>query len=149
MTDDKIRIFLNSGAGMSRGKAAAHAVHAALIAYGVHPGLPVVVLGAKLRDIELMTTVVRDAGRTELDPGTVTAGTDFNPFMRDDCDHGDRTFHDESGEWVCDHGCGVISRDQPITVPIDPAERVKRILVAMSGRSVDEQSAEIVHRLGL
>lgn len=75
----KVRIFLNTNANMSRGKAAAQAVHAALMAAGVHPGIPVVVLGGKSQDIENMRTVVRDAGRTELEPGTLTAGTDWAP----------------------------------------------------------------------
>lgn len=79
MTNDtpepKLKIFMNSNAKMSRGKYAAHAVHAALLHYGVHPGTPVVVLGAKPRDILEMDTFVRDEGRTELAPGTITAGT--------------------------------------------------------------------------
>lgn len=77
--ESKVRIFLNTNANMTRGKAAAHAVHAALLAFGVHPDVPVVVLGGKPADIEMMRTVVRDAGRTELEPGTLTAGTDYAP----------------------------------------------------------------------
>lgn len=150
MTDDpKIRIYLNTHAKMSRGKAAAHAVHAALNAFGVHPGHPVVVLGAKPQDIEHMRTVIRDAGHTELEPGTLTAGTDFSPFAEEGCDHSDRTHDELSGEWTCDYGCGVIDRDSPVTAPIDPHERIRRILAAMQGRPIDEQAAEIVDRLGL
>lgn len=74
--EGKLRIFMNSNAKMSRGKYAAHAVHAALMHFGVHPDVPVVVLGAKPREIEQMTTVIHDAGHTELEPGTLTAGTD-------------------------------------------------------------------------
>lgn len=74
-SEPKLRIYMNTNAKMSRGKFAAHAVHAALLHYGVHPGTPVVVIGAKPRDIENMATVVRDEGRTELEPGTLTAGT--------------------------------------------------------------------------
>jgi PTH2 family peptidyl-tRNA hydrolase len=73
----KLKIFLNTNITMSRGKYAAHAVHAALTAFGVHPGTPVVVLGAKPRDIENMRVSIRDEGRTELQPGTLTAGTDW------------------------------------------------------------------------
>ncbi|EPD84175.1 MULTISPECIES: hypothetical protein [Microbacterium] len=148
-SEPKIRIYLNTSAKMSRGKAAAHAVHAALTAFDIHPGHPVVVLGAKPQDIEQMRTVIRDAGRTELEPGTLTAGTDYSPFVRDDCEREDRTFHEEPGEWTCDHGCGVIDRDSPITAPIDPYERVRRILDNTRGHPVEEQAAEIVERLGL
>lgn len=76
-SEPKMKIFLNSNVKMSRGKSASQAVHAALLALGVHPGVPVVVLMAKPRDIENMRTVVHDAGRTELEQGTMTAGTDW------------------------------------------------------------------------
>jgi PTH2 family peptidyl-tRNA hydrolase len=77
--DGRIRIYLNSNVKMSRGKYAAHAVHAALTAFGVHPNVPVVVLGAKPDDIKAMRVVIHDAGRTEIEPGTLTAGTDYLP----------------------------------------------------------------------
>lgn len=77
--EQKLRIFYNTNIAMSRGKLAAHAVHAALTAFGVHPDIPVVVLGAKPRVIEQMRTHIRDAGRTELEPGTLTTGTDYVP----------------------------------------------------------------------
>ena len=77
--EEKVRIWVNSDATMSRGKYAAHAVHVALTAAGVHPGLPVVVLGAPRADIWKLNTVIHDAGRTELEPGTVTAGTNWTP----------------------------------------------------------------------
>jgi PTH2 family peptidyl-tRNA hydrolase len=83
MADDKLRIFMNTNITMSRGKYAAHAVHAALTAFGVHPDIPVVVLGAKPRDIEAMRVSIHDHGTTELEPGTLTAGTDYVP-QRDD-----------------------------------------------------------------
>lgn len=73
----KLKVVVNSNANMSRGKMAAHVAHAVLTAAGVHPDVPVVVLGGKPRDIQQMTTFIRDAGKTELEPGTITAGTDY------------------------------------------------------------------------
>jgi PTH2 family peptidyl-tRNA hydrolase len=65
-------ILANSN--VSRGKFAAAAVHAALNWYGIDHGA-VIVLGSKGQDIESeCAVIVRDAGRTEVDPGTVTAG---------------------------------------------------------------------------
>lgn len=75
-TADRVVIFANSN--VSRGKYAAAAVHAALTAAGAHPGLPVIVLGAKPAEIKTRQTVIHDAGRTEVEPGTVTAGTDWD-----------------------------------------------------------------------
>lgn len=77
MSESRLEIYMNDSLGKrwSRGKYAAHAVHAALQAAGVHHGGAVVVLGAKPRDIEQMAYVIRDGGRTELEPGTLTAGT--------------------------------------------------------------------------
>ena len=77
MSEKKFRIYVNTDEKMSRGKYAAAAVHAALFAAGVHPDIPVIVLGAPRHDIETLTTVVHDAGRTEVNPGTVTAGTNW------------------------------------------------------------------------
>ena len=81
MSDEKVYIYMNTNASknMSRGKYAAHAVHAALQAAGVHPDIPVVVLGAKPKDILKMSTIIHDAGKTELEPGTLTAGTNWKP----------------------------------------------------------------------
>lgn len=73
----KLEIRYNTNIEMSRGKLAAHAAHAALTAAGVHPDVPIVVLGGKPRDIERMTTFIRDHGKTELEPGTITTGTDY------------------------------------------------------------------------
>lgn len=83
---EKVRIYVNSDAKMSRGKYAAAAVHAALTAAGVHPGLPVIVLGSSREDIERMPTVIRDAGRTEVEPGTATAGTEWVAPQPERCD---------------------------------------------------------------
>lgn len=77
----KLRILVNSNSNMSRGKYAAAAVHAALTAAGVHPGLPVIVLGGQRDDVLRCATVIRDAGKTEVEPGTPTAGTDWSPAL--------------------------------------------------------------------
>lgn len=58
---------------MSRGKAAAQAVHAALSYFNIDHGA-VIVLGANKKKIESCKIVIRDAGKTEIAPGTVTAG---------------------------------------------------------------------------
>ena len=73
----RLVILVNDRVRMSRGKYAAQAVHAALIALGVHPGVPVIVLGGSPSEIAEMRTTVRDAGETEVEPGTLTAGTDW------------------------------------------------------------------------
>ena len=70
----RLVILVNDRAKMTRGKYASQAVHAALLANGVHHGGPVVVLGASHREIEGMSVQVRDAGRTEVPAGTLTAG---------------------------------------------------------------------------
>lgn len=75
--EPKMRIYVNQNVKMSRGKYAAQAVHAALLALGVHPHIPVIVLGADPDEIAKLRTQVRDAGRTEIEPGTLTAGTDW------------------------------------------------------------------------
>lgn len=75
--DHKLRIYLNRKLEWTPNKRAAHAVHAALIALGVHPDTKVIVLDAGPTVIEQMRTVVRDAGHTELEPGTLTAGTNW------------------------------------------------------------------------
>lgn len=80
MSDErKMRIYVRDDIKMSRGKYAAQAVHAALLAVGAHPDVPVIVLGAGREEIESKTTVVHDAGRTEVEPGTPTAGTNWRP----------------------------------------------------------------------
>lgn len=76
---EKLRIYINRkiASVASPNKIAAHAVHAALTAFGVHPGVKVVVLDKGPTVIEGMRTVIHDAGHTELEPGTLTAGTDW------------------------------------------------------------------------
>lgn len=75
--EQRLVILVNSNAKMSRGKYAAQAVHAALRAFGVHPGCPVIVLGATPDVIAQKRVTIRDAGWTEIPPGTLTAGTDW------------------------------------------------------------------------
>lgn len=76
---EKLRIYLNRTLKdkASTNKLAAHAVHAALQAFGVHPGVKVIVLDAGPTKIEAMRTHINDAGHTELEPGTLTAGTNW------------------------------------------------------------------------
>jgi PTH2 family peptidyl-tRNA hydrolase len=74
----EVRILINSNVNMTRGKACAQAVHAALMAFDVPHGR-VVVLGGKPEEIRQMHVQVRDAGRTEIAPGTLTAGCTLYP----------------------------------------------------------------------
>lgn len=68
------RLTIHTNKNVSRGKAAAAAVHAALAHYGIEHGA-VIVLSASPGAIERQCSqVVYDAGRTEVKPGTVTAG---------------------------------------------------------------------------
>lgn len=69
----EVRILLNSNVKMTRGKACAQAVHAALLAFDVPHGR-VIVLGGKPDEVAAMDVVIRDAGQTEVEPGTMTAG---------------------------------------------------------------------------
>lgn len=76
---EKLRIYLNRKLRdkATPNKLAAHAVHAALQAFGVHPGVKVIVLDAGPTKIEQMRVAIHDAGHTELEPGTLTAGTNW------------------------------------------------------------------------
>ena len=76
---EKLRIYLNRSLRdrATTNKLAAHAVHAALQAFGVHPGVKVIVLDAGPSRIEQMRVAIHDAGHTELGPGTLTAGTNW------------------------------------------------------------------------
>ena len=69
----EVHILVNTNVSMSRHKAAAQAVHAALAAFGIPHGR-VVVLGGRPDEVAALDVVVRDAGRTEVAPGTLTAG---------------------------------------------------------------------------
>lgn len=75
--EKRLVIRVNSNAKMSRGKAAAHAVHAALKLYGIEYDHPVIVIGGKPDEILAQNVHIRDAGRTELEPGTLTAGASW------------------------------------------------------------------------
>lgn len=73
MAKKNVRIYLNRNVKMSPGKAAAQAVHAALAAYGIEHG-SVFVLDGGPNKLNAMDVQVHDAGLTEVDPGTLTAG---------------------------------------------------------------------------
>lgn len=70
----RLVVFVNTGPKMSRGKYAAQAVHAALSLLGAHHGGPVIVLGGNPAQVKGCEVVIHDAGRTEVEPGTLTAG---------------------------------------------------------------------------
>ncbi|UOE45921.1 hypothetical protein [Agromyces larvae] len=78
MSTEPLRIWWNKNlhGKISPGKLAAHAAHAALRAYGIEYDHPIVVLAAGRGRIESMPITVRDEGRTELEPGTLTAGVE-------------------------------------------------------------------------
>ena len=69
----EVRILVDTDVSTSRHEAAAQAEHAAPAAFGVPHGR-VVVLGGRPDEVAAMDAVVRDAGRTEVAPGTLTAG---------------------------------------------------------------------------
>lgn len=70
----KLGVLLNSNVTMSRGKATAQAIHAVLQLLGIHHEGAVIVLGGNPADITALPSVIRDAGRTEIPAGTLTAG---------------------------------------------------------------------------
>lgn len=73
---DVLKIWYNRNLKVSPGKLAAHAVHAALKTYGIEYDHRVVVLAASKNKVAEMPVSIRDAGHTELEPGTVTTGTE-------------------------------------------------------------------------
>ena len=77
MSEKRLVVRVRRDAGMSTNKTAAQAVHAALMLMGVHPDTPVIVLNATKTQIEACEVVVEGAGRTEVVPGTVTAGASW------------------------------------------------------------------------
>jgi len=74
---ERLVVVVNSNLTMSRGKAAAQAIHAALMLLGVHHGGPVIVLGGKPTDIGVMPIRIHDAGMTEVARGALTAGAEW------------------------------------------------------------------------
>jgi PTH2 family peptidyl-tRNA hydrolase len=74
---EKLRIYINRKLDITPNKRAAHAVHAALEAFGVHPGVKVIVLDGGPTKMEAMRISIHDAGHTELEPGTLTASTQW------------------------------------------------------------------------
>lgn len=72
-TGPTVRIYMNRNITMSNGKFAAQAVHAALDAFGVNHGRVIVLMGSPTK-IRTMPHQIHDAGHTELEPGTLTAG---------------------------------------------------------------------------
>tara|TARA_B100000123_G_scaffold25877_1_gene17834 strand:- start:630 stop:1040 length:411 start_codon:yes stop_codon:yes gene_type:complete len=78
--EEPLRIWWNHNlhGKITPGKLAAHAAHAALHAYGIDYTHPIVVLSAGKGRIEAMEVVIRDAGHTELTPGTITTGVEHS-----------------------------------------------------------------------
>jgi PTH2 family peptidyl-tRNA hydrolase len=74
----QVRILYDGHVSMTPGKLAAQAVHAALYAYGIGHDR-VVVLRGKKRHVLACDAVVADAGRTEVEPGTITCGATLSP----------------------------------------------------------------------
>lgn len=74
----EVRVLLNKNVTMTRGKACAQAIHAALQAFDVPHGRVVVLMG-KPDEVAAMDVVIRDAGRTEVEPGSMTAGATVIP----------------------------------------------------------------------
>lgn len=83
LREEPLRIFWNRKlkGKISSGKLAAHAAHAALAAYGIKYTHPIVVLMGSQSKIEAMPVSIHDSGFTELEPGTLTTGTEriMNP----------------------------------------------------------------------
>lgn len=73
------RMVILASKNVTRGKAAAAAVHAALAHYGIDHGAVIVLSEPPSRIEAECDLVIRDAGRTEVEPGTVTAGIKRDP----------------------------------------------------------------------
>lgn len=66
-------ILINRNISMSPGKLAAQAVHAALTYHGIDHGAVRVLMASPSKILDCKVQI-RDAGKTELKPGTLTAG---------------------------------------------------------------------------
>ena len=76
MTETEGRMVILVNKNMSRGKQAAHAVHVALDHYGHTDHGAVIVLSANpttIKEEALNGVYFQDQGRTEVEPGTITA----------------------------------------------------------------------------
>jgi peptidyl-tRNA hydrolase, PTH2 family len=115
VSDEPLKILVNDGVKMSRGKYAAQAVHAALMAFGVHHGGPVIVLGGSVSEVSECEIQVHDAGRTEVEPGTLTAGVLAVPGVPQE--GGDEVLNSrppaEAARYVLDH---MVDMVEPIQV---------------------------------
>lgn len=70
--EERLVLYINSD--LSKGKAAAAAVHAALAHYGIEHGAVIVLHSTKSKIRRDCDIIIQDAGRTEVPRGTITAG---------------------------------------------------------------------------
>jgi PTH2 family peptidyl-tRNA hydrolase len=77
MEEKRLVIRINKNLKMSPHKAAAQAVHAALMLVDAHPGTPVIVLTGGRQTVLDQEVHVVDEGRTEIPPGSITAGASW------------------------------------------------------------------------
>lgn len=70
--EDRLVLYVNTD--LTKGKAAAAAVHAALAHYDIEHGAVIVLNATKTKIKNECSIIIHDAGRTEVPRGTVTAG---------------------------------------------------------------------------
>lgn len=91
-----------------------------------------------------MRTVIRDAGRTELEPGTLTAGTDWHP---------DESVHAPSAaEATASPRAGIPSnnvdtRDLPLPAVLAMADFVAENPTAMAPAVISQTIRDLIERL--